>query len=95
MIEFKRASEKDLSVNMFVDGRFIGVFPTEKRGRLFYEGVRDKNGVKTEKTIMPLETVEEPKEESITSGADQKIVEPKKKRGRRKKVGLNDGTGAL
>lgn len=95
MIEFKKLESG--YVEMYEDKRFIGVFPTEKRGRLFANGERDMEGNKVEiisqnitKTVSENILVEV--EASNTSEkANQNIGETiKKRRGRRKKVGLND-----
>lgn len=93
MIEFKKLASG--YVEMYENKKFVGVFPTEKRGRLFASGERDKEGKKIDKKEIP-ETASENKsvtvEASITSGqANQKIGETFKHRGRPKKVGKDDG----
>lgn len=97
MIIFKRHSEKDLSVEMYDDGKLVGIFPTEKRGRLFYEGIRDKEGNKIDpideqnETVSSSETVNVDVEASNESGnADQKNGEPKRRGRKPKKVGIDD-----
>lgn len=93
MIEFKKLESG--YVEMYVDAKFIGVFPTEKRGRLFASGERDLEGNKIEKSLdipQESESVDISVKADSTSGqASQNIGETnKKRRGRRKKVGLND-----
>lgn len=92
MIEFKKLASG--YVEMYEDKKFIGVFPTEKRGRLFASGERDKEGKKIDKKEIT-ETVSNSQsvtvEASITSGqANQNIGETIKRRGRPKKVGIDD-----
>lgn len=100
MIEFKKLPSG--YVEMYEDEKFLGVFPTEKRGRLFASGERDIEGNKIEKKE-EIETVSmassatastnssETIEASITSGqANQNIGETIKRRGRPKKVGTDD-----
>ena len=92
MIEFKKLPSG--YVEMYEDEKFLGVFPTEKRGRLFASGERDKEGNRIEKkeeTETVSTNVSETIEASITSGqANQKIGETIKRRGRPKKVGTDD-----
>jgi hypothetical protein len=73
VIEFKKLEK---GVEMYVDKKFIGAFPTQKRGRLYASGERDIDGKKID---------------TSSESANQKIEEPIKKRpGRKKKVGIND-----
>ena len=89
-MRFERVSDKDLSVKMFVDGKLIGIFPTEKRGRLFYEGSRDINGKRISVKDTTVKQIIEEKAIPTSGTASQKNDEPQIKRRGRKRLAKDD-----